>query len=87
MTTISPDDDGGVPDKKISDAARMVNFAEGIIRENVQDYLLLHTGMDGMFQTSSNNKTWAIGAAKRLLLSLDEQERIDQRRRDAEGED
>lgn len=60
----------------------MVDCGEDMIAKGSHDYLIAWAGADGNFYFSSPNRTWAIGAAKRVCVSLEEQERIDQQRRD-----
>jgi hypothetical protein len=45
--------------------------------------LVVYSGADGGFYYSTNNRTWAMGALRRVGISLDEKERMDTRR---EGE-
>jgi hypothetical protein len=49
--------------------------------------LVIYAGADGAFYFTTNNRTWAMGAIRRVAINLDERERVDTRRNDMGGEE
>lgn len=70
-------------DPKAIKGNAMIDCGEDMIAKGAKDYIIAWASHDGSFLFSASNRTWALGAVHRLLAGLEEQERIDQRERNA----
>lgn len=67
-------------EEALKEKARNVDIGIGLIGKNARDFLLVWATEDSQFYYVTNNRTWAMGAARRAQVSLDEREIIDTHR-------
>ena len=52
-----------------------------LLDTSAKDYGVVWATEDGEFSCSSTNRTWFLGALRRAIIGLEEQERLDQQQR------
>ena len=72
-------------DGEIKEKLRNCEMGVDLILKNAKESVVIYTGADGGFYYTTENRTWAMGALRRTLISLDERERVDTRREEKDN--